>query len=65
MQKKKILILDEPFAGVDNINSKKIFHMLSKRKETIIMVSHETDFEEWDMKNWEKVRIEDICYEKI
>ncbi len=65
VQKKKILILDEPFAGVDNINSKKIFHMLSKRKETIIMVSHETDFEEWDMKNWEKVRIEDICYEKI
>lgn len=65
VQRKPVLIMDEPFAGVDNSNSNKLFHMLSKRKETMILVSHETDFELQDLNKWKKIRIEDICYEEL
>lgn len=64
VQHKKILIMDEPFAALDNSNAKKLFHMLSVMEETIILVSHTTEFEESDLKNWEKIQIEDICYEE-
>lgn len=56
--------MDEPFAALDNSNAKKIFHALSMMPETIILVSHTTEFEESDLKNWEKIQIEDICYEE-
>ena len=64
VQHKKILVLDEPFAALDNNNTKKIFHLLSMMPETIILVSHITEFEESDLKNWQKMSIEDICYEE-
>ncbi len=64
VQHKEILIMDEPFAGLDSTNSKMVFHLLSMRPETIILVSHTTDFEESDLRHWERIQIEDICYEE-
>lgn len=64
VQNKGILVLDEPFAALDNNNTKEIFHILSMMPETIILVSHITEFEESDLKNWQRMKIEDICYEE-
>lgn len=64
VQHKPVLILDEPFAALDNNNARIIFHELSMMAETIILVSHITEFEEDDLKKWVKIQIEDICYEE-
>lgn len=63
-QQKPILLLDEPFSALDDRHAKEVFHVLSSMSETIILVSHNTNFEEDDLKQWETIFIEDICYEE-
>lgn len=62
-QGKKFILIDEPFSAVDSENRKKLFQLLSESHATIILVAHDFDFEASDLKEWETIRIEDICNE--
>ena len=63
VQRKPILLLDEPFSALDNANTRKAFHILSDLSATIILVSHNVEFDGSDLDKWEIINIEEICYE--
>ena len=63
-QEKRIILLDELFSAIDIENRRKIFHMLTDIQATIILVSHDIDFDKSDLAKWNIVRIEDICDEE-
>ena len=60
-QQKKILLIDEPFSALDNEVSKKLFHILTEIDATIIMVTHQSEFDEADKAKWDVVNIREIC----
>jgi ABC-type bacteriocin/lantibiotic exporter with double-glycine peptidase domain len=60
-QEKKILLIDEPFSALDNEVSKKLFHILTEIDATIIMVTHQSEFDEADKAKWDVVNIREIC----
>ena len=62
-QEKPLLLIDEPFSAVDPENRRKLFHLLSESHATILLVAHDADFEESDLKKWTTIKIEDICNE--
>ncbi|MDD2476410.1 MAG: ABC transporter ATP-binding protein [Dysgonamonadaceae bacterium] len=62
-QEKEFILVDEPFSAIDTENRKKLFHLLSESRSTIILVAHDLDFEASDLTKWTTVKIEDICNE--
>ena len=63
VQQKPVLLMDEPFAALDQDNAKTLFHTLSLMDFTIIMVSHNTNFDNTDLAHWKNIQIGDICHE--
>lgn len=64
LQKKKVILLDEPFSSLDVKNKIDLFHLLSESDATIIMITHDTSFSKDDLKLWDIIKIEDICDEQ-
>ena len=62
-QGKEFALIDEPFSSIDIENRKQVFHLLSDSNSTIILVTHDLNFEENDLSKWTIVKIEEICNE--